>query len=426
MTLDPGHFHSALVHKSMYPEVNPQVFVYAPEGAELDAHINLVEQYNTRENEPTEWDLAMHKGPNFVERMLAEKPGNIVILAGNNQKKTEYILSSVEEGINVLADKPMAINENDFEILSKAFEAAEENEVLIYDVMTERYAITNRLQKEFSELPDVFGELIDGTVENPAITKESVHYISKEVSGSPLIRPAWFFDIEQQGEGIVDVTTHLIDLIQWASFPGEIVDCHSDIVILSANRWQTTLTPEQFQKVTEVEEYPSYLRPYVDSDSLLQVYANGEIIYRLNGVHAKVRVDWEFEAPEGAGDTHYSIMRGSRGNLVIRQGEEQDYQPELYIEPVDEEDNSFGQALEENLDIVRQKYPDLELEKLEDGWKVIIPERYKVGHEAHFSEVTEKYLQYLKEGKLPEWEKLAMISKYWLTTQALKVARENK
>src|SRR5688572_32522194 len=32
MTLDPGHFHAALVQKEMYPGVSPQVDVYAPLG----------------------------------------------------------------------------------------------------------------------------------------------------------------------------------------------------------------------------------------------------------------------------------------------------------------------------------------------------------------------------------------------------------
>ena len=51
------------------------------------------------------------------------------------------------------------------------------------------------------------------------MVKESVHHFYKIVSGSPVIRPAWFFDTSQQGEGIVDVTTHLVDLIQWGCFP---------------------------------------------------------------------------------------------------------------------------------------------------------------------------------------------------------------
>ena len=56
-------------------------------------------------------------------------------------------------------------------------------------------------------------------VEEPAVTKESVHHLFKYVSGKPLRRPAWFFDTAQQGEGIVDITTHLVDLDPVGEFP---------------------------------------------------------------------------------------------------------------------------------------------------------------------------------------------------------------
>ena len=35
LTLDPGHFHAALVQKEMYPGVAPRVHVYAPLGPDL-------------------------------------------------------------------------------------------------------------------------------------------------------------------------------------------------------------------------------------------------------------------------------------------------------------------------------------------------------------------------------------------------------
>ena len=54
--------------------------------------------------------------------------------------------------------------------------------------------------------------------------------------------------------------------------------------------------------------------------------------YTLKGVHARVSVTWNFEAPEGTGDTHFSVMRGTKANLVIRQGAEQKYKPVLYVE----------------------------------------------------------------------------------------------
>src|SRR5680860_320587 len=57
-------------------------------------------------------------------------------------------------------------------------------------------------------------------------------------------------------------------------------------------------------------------------------------------------------------------------------------------------------------------------------WTVEIPDKYKVGHEAHFGQVTEKYLQYLIDGKLPKWEVPNMIVKYYTTTEGLKKAME--
>ncbi|MCH5717286.1 hypothetical protein [Niabella hibiscisoli] len=40
-------------------------------------------------------------------------------MAGNNQKKTEYIFNTVDAGMNVLADKPMVVNSDGFELLKK-------------------------------------------------------------------------------------------------------------------------------------------------------------------------------------------------------------------------------------------------------------------------------------------------------------------
>src|SRR5690606_23418930 len=145
----------------------------------------------------------------------------------------------VNAGLNVLADKPMAINTDGFSKLKEAFATAAEKGVLLYDIMTERYEINTMLQRAFSQVPDFFGGLVEGTVDNPAITKESVHHFFKEVSGKALLRPAWFYDTKQQGEGIVDVTTHLVDLVQWESFPDEVINYEQDIKLERAKRWPT-------------------------------------------------------------------------------------------------------------------------------------------------------------------------------------------
>jgi hypothetical protein len=150
----------------------------------------------------------------------------------------------------------MVIVPSDLDNLRKAFAAAESNGVLLFDIMTERHEITTILQREFSQLPDVFGELKNDTPNDPSITKESVHHFSKIVAGQPLKRPQWFFDVRQEGEGIVDVTTHLVDLVQWESFPEETLQ-PKDSTVLSARRWATPITPEQYKKVTGAERRQS-------------------------------------------------------------------------------------------------------------------------------------------------------------------------
>jgi len=422
ITVDPAHFHAALVQKSMYPEINPDVYVYAPEGTDLKAHLARIEDYNNRAEDPTCWNEVVYAGDDFLEKMIAEKKGNVMVTAGNNRTKPSYIRKAVDAGINVLADKPMAITTEDFETLKGSFESAQKNGVLLYDIMTERFEITSILQRELSLIPEIYGEQLKGTVEEPAVTKESVHHFFKNVSGNKLVRPAWYYDVNQEGEGLADVTVHLVDLVQWEVYPDVVLDYTKDVDMLSAKRWPTIITPAQYEASTGCKEFPEYLAPCVKNGNL-EVYSNGEMTYRLKDVIAKVVVIWNFEAPAGTGDTHFSIMRGSKADLVIRQGVEQGYKPELYIEPKGAGEE-YGQSVAAKFAELEKNYPGISLEKTDAGWKVAIPESYRNGHEAHFAQVTKNYLKYLSDGKLPEWEVPNMLAKYYTTTQAVKKSHE--
>lgn len=421
ITLDPGHFHAALVQKSMYPEVDSVVHVYAPAGNDLQWHLDRVKSYNSRAENPTRWKEEVYTGDDFFERMIAEKKGNVVVLAGNNQKKTSYILQSLQSGLNVLADKPMVIDTKGFEQLQQAFDVAAKNNLLLYDIMTERYEISTMLQKELSMMPEVFGQLEKGTADNPAITKESVHHFYKYVSGSVLTRPAWFMDVAQQGEGIVDVMTHLVDLVQWECFPEQVIDYKKDISIDSAKRWNTNMNLAEFKAITKLDSFPSYFSKNIVNDTTLQVSCNGQINYQLKGVHAKTSVIWNYKAPDGTGDTHYSIMRGTKANLVIRQGATEQYKPTLYVEPI-QKDSESAKVLTAAIEKLQAKFPGVSFQPGANGFQIIIPEKYKEGHEAHFARVTEKFLEYLQKKTLPAWEVPNMISKYYTTTKALEIA----
>jgi len=423
LTLDPGHFHAALVQKSMFDNVDSTVHVYAPDGPDLQLHLGRINGFNTRAEAPTRWNEVVYTGNDFFEKMLAEKAGNVVVISGNNLKKAEYISKSLNAGLHVLADKPMIIDAKDFETLKQSFESAGKNNLLLYDIMTERYEITTMLQREFSLSNAVFGSLEEGTPDNPSVTKESVHHFFKYVSGNILQRPPWFMDVTQQGEGIVDVTTHLVDMVQWECFPDQIIDYQKDIQINKAVRTPTLMTLSQFKAITKLNEFPDYLKKDVENDTILKVFSNGEIHYKLKNVHAKVSVIWNYQAPEGAGDTHYSIMRGTKSNLIIKQGAEQKYKPTLYIQPLGNR-SDFETILHAEVSKMQADYPGIGVTLSGDLWEVTIPEKYKEGHEAHFGRVTEKFLEYLEKGNMPSWEVPNMLAKYYTTTKALELARQ--
>ncbi len=426
ITLNPGHFHAALVQKTMCPQISPTVFVFAPPGPDLVDHLQRITGFNQRSENPTHWEEIVYTEDDYLEVMLRERPGNVLVTAGNNRKKTGYIKSAVDAGIHVLADKPMCIDLPGWHLLCAAFDSAKRNGVLLYDIMTERYEITTILQKELVNTPPLFGELQAGSVDNPAVTKESVHYLFKTVAGTVLRRPPWYFDAGQQGDGIVDVSTHLVDLVMWECFPEQAMNYTRDVRILRARRWATMLDLQQFEQVTRQPHFPDYLVRQLDAQGLLPYYSNGELIYTLRGVHARISVVWDFKSPTGGGDTHYSVIRGSRSNVIIEQGLKQGFRPALYVEPAPGVTrDSCGRTLRVAVENLEARYPGLAIEPEGSIWHVTIPDSYYAGHEAHFGQVAEKFLGFLADGKLPDWEIPNMIAKYYTTTQALELAKAN-
>jgi hypothetical protein len=184
------------------------------------------------------------------------------------------------------------------------------------------------------------------------------------------------------------------------------------------------MSVNQFKTITKLNDVPPYIERNKQDDSLLNIWSNGEINYMIKGIHAKVIVVWSYQTESGK-DSHYSIMRGTKANLVIRQGKEEDFKPVLYIEPV-KNSPAFQKLVEEEFKKVSTKFPGVELYKSAKGWSIILPDKLVEGHEAHFARVTNNFLDYLKNKNLPSWEVPNMLAKYYTTTKALEVALKNK
>jgi len=426
ITLDPGHFHAALVQKRMYPGVSKRVDVYAPLGFDLTEHLNRIARFNMRAEDPTAWELEVHTGSDFFERMLRDRSGNAVVISGRNRGKIDRVKACIDAGLNVLADKPWIVEPGELSKLEAALDVSGQKQVIAYDIMTERYEITTMLQRELVNDPGVFGSIQAGSEQDPGVVMDGVHHLMKTVAGVPNLRPAWFFDINQQGEGLADTGTHLVDLVQWMLFPEQAIDYRKDVKVIAAKRWATVIGKAQFRGVTGEQEFPSNLSPNVKGDRL-DLYCNGWVAYTVRDVHAKVKVGWDYESEAGSGDTHFAVFKGSKARIEIRQGREEKYRTELYVVPNNAEIRlEVLAALKKKIETLQAKFPGLGVEESGEHIRVTIPDRYRVGHEEHFAQVTERFLQYLHNpSAMPAWEKANMLSKYYVTTKAVELSRTN-
>jgi predicted dehydrogenase len=417
--VEPGHFHAALILKDSYPQVDPRVSVYTQLTPDLGEFLSRVTLFNTRREDPTHWQLEIHTGDGFFDRMLREHAGNAVVFAGRNREKIGRIVQSLDAGYHVLADKPWIIASSDLPKLAAALDTAERKNLVCYDIMTERYEITSILLRELVNAPDVFGDLERGTPDAPAIRARSVHYLMKTVAGVPLRRPSWFLNIDETGEGMADVGTHVVDLVQWSAFPTQSLDYRTDIHLQTARRWPTVLTKAQFTQVTGEPDFPDHLAPWV-KDGRLEYFSNHAVACTVRGVHVALDVQWGWES--AAGDEYEAVFRGSKSRAEIRQKTA----PELYIVPNSAAiaDAVFA-ALRRKIDALQPAWPGVAVDIRGGEAHIVIPEKYRVGHEAHFAQVARAFLKYMQDPKsLPAWEKSNMLVKYAITTRGVELSRQ--
>ena len=188
----PDTFHAALTLRERHPLVRDEIVVYAPTGPagargtpETVEFLDLVEAFNRRSQHPTSWQVVVRTADDPLARLLTERPGDVVILAGRNDRKMALMRALHDAGLHVLADKPW---------LTRAAALSDVRHVLgggarVMEMMTGRHAGTAKVAERLLREPDVFGKL--DTSDGPAIRLASVHHLEKSVNGAALRRPAW-------------------------------------------------------------------------------------------------------------------------------------------------------------------------------------------------------------------------------------------
>ena len=346
--------------------------------------------------------------------MLREKPGNVVVLSGRNKGKMDRIEACVGAGLNVLADKPWLIETADFPKLEATLAAADAKGLVAYDVMTERYEITTILQKELSADREVAGTIGPGTEDAPAIEMESVHHIMKVVAGAPNLRPAWFFDTAEQGEALGDVATHLVDLVPFVLFPGQPIDYRRTSACCRRDGGRRPSPARSFCASPARRSCRPSLASRLTADKL-DYYANGEVAWTVQG-RPRARegaLELRGARPAGATRTPPSCAGAARASRSGRAPSEK-WRPELFVVPNRAADaTAVEAALRRRVAALAGERPGLAVEAAAGGFRVVVPDTYRVGHEAHFAEVTRRFLDYLKDpASLPRWERANMLAKY--------------
>ena len=407
--INPGHFHAALSFKEKNDKLSDDIYVYSKGGEELAAFMKIIESFNTRADNPTSWKVEVYEGDDYLEKALGNENFDIAILAGKNNTKMNEIQQLHAAGKNVIADKPWITDSVQLKDLESSLQG---DQAIVMDMMTGRFDRIAMIQKELVALKDIFGEL-QVKEGKPSVYKQSIHHLYKMVNGAPLVRPAWYFDTEIQGEGIIDVTTHLVDMVQWM-----LSDQKShELTLTNAKRWPTAVSLDKFKTITGKSEFPVNIQKNV-SDNTLNYFCNGLFEYNHGDIPVEIEVVWNLEAPEGSGDTHKSIMTGSVSNIEVNQDASTNYAIELSVVPHEdgkEFENKLNQALENLI------YKGLTTTKKGNAYVINVPEHLMISHEEQFSKVLNKFLNRIEQGTDQNYRN-ALFSKYKLLADAKDLA----
>jgi hypothetical protein len=295
---------------------------------------------------------------------------------------------------------------------------ANEQHLVLADMMTGRHNTLVRLLQALRRDPEVFGDPLPGTGDEPGVLLSGVHYLRKVVAGLPNPRPAWYFDVTEQGEGLADTGVHLVDRVHETLFPEQPLGWRQDIDILAASRWPTLVSLAQFRELTGESSWPDNLAPWVRHD-VLEYFCNGRVDYRVRGIHVRLEVRWDWQAEQGD-DTHHALYCGTSCRLAVRQGPAERFRPELYVLP----DRDIGTALQRRVTALQPSYPGIAVEARGEEWRIAIPDALRIGHDAAFAAFTRRFLAYVADpASLPARERSNFLAKYRVTTGAVALSR---
>jgi predicted dehydrogenase len=402
--LDPGHFHAALTLRVPHPRVADEVVVYS-DGAELRDFLGLVERFNARPVSPTRWRVAVVRGADPLARLVDERRGDVVVLAGRNGGKARAIRRLHEAGFHVLADKPWLVDRDDLDDVR----ASLADWPLAMEIMTGRHDLPARLWQRLVATPGVFGAF---RADGAAIEFDSVHHLQKLVDGAPLRRPWWFFDVRVQGSGAVDIPTHLVDRTQWL-LEGTGIAPSAMPRLVSARTWPTLVPVEAFSAITGQPAFPPELKPFVEGDALAY-RCNARIEYRVGAVTTRAETRWDLAPPAGGGDTSVMVAHGTGASVRLEQSARTGHRRQILVDMHE----GSARALVERVAGWQAEFPGVRVEPAGAGGReVVVPAALDGGHETHFALVLDEFLAAIDAHRWPAALAQRTLAKYALLAE---------
>jgi hypothetical protein len=292
------------------------------------------------------------------------------------------------------------------------------------EIMTGRREVNSILTRQLVADGQVFGDFEDAGAGVPAIEMASVHHLEKMVNGAPLRRPAWFFDVRVQGDGIADIPTHMVDYAQRlaaaaASRSG--TGPPAPLELIAARRWATAVPRELFARVTGNPEFPPELRDVVRG-SELAYYGNAELSFRLGEVRVALDTRWDLSEAAGGGDTHRTVIRGTRVEIRVEVSAATGFRRRLSVLPRHDADH-LRAALERAVAAWQGEHPGVALAAAGAGWEIRVPRALDSGHESHFPLVLADFLAMVERGSAPPALAADTLAKYTLLARAIERSR---
>jgi len=380
-----------------------------------------VEAFNRRPEEPTSWRPIVHTSDRPLDHLIAERRGHLAILAGKNDRKMAAMRRLHDAGFHVLADKPWMADSSGLDDLRHTLASGP----LAVEMMTGRHDMMSILTRRLVRERDVFGDFhVDSG--QPAIEISGVHHLEKTVNGRPLRRPAWYFDIRVQGDGLADIPTHMVDQVQGLVAAASSNDAGPAPApeLVSARTWATQVPLALFARVTGGSVFPPGLSDLVNGEELAY-RANAELAFRVGAVSAALHTRWDLSAPSGGGDTHRSVIQGTRAEIRVEQHEGTGFRRRLSVVPRGEVDHVRG-ALASAVAAWQDAYPGIGVAAAGSACEIRVPPALDVGHERHFPLLLAEFLSLVEGGGMPRDLAAATLAKYTLLSQAAAAARRGE